>query len=190
MKFWLFVAVQAFYCYSAVSRKLKLIGMFDMFALLAVVIYKKVSSMWSEVRHFHWIKFLFFSSALRVSSRQQNKAVSSDFSKSSRFLKHDLLHSMSWLNSKWVVKLSMSHHFPTYSRTIVFSLILGWRCIFKSQSGLNIGTCLFLFSSGWSLADGPAWSEDSQTLRVRVNRLYTLILSSCKKVVAECDFRL
>lgn len=89
--------------------------------------------------------FIFFPSALRVSSRQQNKAVSSDFSKNSRFLKHDLLHSMSWLNSKWVVKLSMSHHFPTYSRTIVFSLILDWKRIFKSQSGLNIGTCLFLF---------------------------------------------
>lgn len=41
----LIVAVQAFYCYSAVSSRLKLIGMFDMFASLAVVIYKKVSSM-------------------------------------------------------------------------------------------------------------------------------------------------
>lgn len=79
----------------------------------------------------HWIKFLFFSSALRVSSRQQNKAVSSDFSKSSRFLKHDLLHSMSWLNSKWVVKLSMSHHFPTYSRTIVFFSDFGLEAYFQ-----------------------------------------------------------
>lgn len=58
--------------------------------------YESVKSLCSEVKP---VTFLLddisFSFASRINLRHQSESLSSDFSNSSRFLKHDLLYSMS-----------------------------------------------------------------------------------------------
>lgn len=168
-------------------QQIKPIGLFEGFARCGDVWAYPLCEARSDI--FTRSYFFFFSTS-RVNWRQQNEAVSPDFSNRTSFLKRDLLYSTSWLNSMWVVKLSKSQPLSYLSKNTSFLERGGM----EGAAVLNQPwfKCWYIsfFPSDCSLADGPVWSKDSQTWRLRVNKLYELILSGYKKVVAECDLRL